>query len=343
MEFNFSTDDCHELYFANHQPILQFDEHKDYHVWKQQVKTKLTELLGDSPERVDANFRILWEKEHDTFKEVRFVFTTEERCDVPCHLWIPNAVPKPCPVVICLQGHSSGAHISMGQVKYPGDEEVAFSGDRNFAQQIIEQGYAALILEQRAFGERKSERMLAFDPTLDCTCHHPSMVALLMGRTMIGERVWDISRTIDVLSHFSHVIDTKKIGLMGNSGGGTATYYAACMEPRIQIAMPSCSVCTYKHSIIPRRHCVCNYIPKIAQYFDMADLSCLIAPRPLVLVAGQHDTGFTIDGVQETFAEIQKIYQKAGAADQCRLVVGSEGHRFYKDLAWPVFKELSQW
>ena len=27
-------------------------------------------------------------------------------------------------------------------------------------------------------------------------------------------------------------IDINKIGCMGNSGGGTATYYAACMEER---------------------------------------------------------------------------------------------------------------
>ncbi|MDF2440591.1 MAG: hypothetical protein JWN98_1575 [Abditibacteriota bacterium] len=33
------------------------------------------------------------------------------------------------------------------------------------------------------------------------TCHHASMAALLLGRTMIGERMWDVSRAIDALEH----------------------------------------------------------------------------------------------------------------------------------------------
>jgi len=47
--------------------------------------------------------------------------------------------------------------------------------------------------------------------------------------------------------------------------------------------------------------------------------------------------------VEETFETIRQIYWAAGAADRCRLVVGPEGHRFYADLAWPVFCKLSGW
>jgi len=47
--------------------------------------------------------------------------------------------------------------------------------------------------------------------------------------------------------------------------------------------------------------------------------------------------------VEETFETIRQIYRAAGAADRCRLVVGPEGHRFYADLAWPVFCKLSGW
>ena len=63
--------------------------------------------------------------------------------------------------------------------------------------------------------------------------------------------------------------------LMGNSGGGTATVYTAAIDERISIAVPSCAVCTYKHSIAAMRHCVCNFVPNIADYFDMGGI-CLI-------------------------------------------------------------------
>ena len=107
------------------------------------------------------------------------------------------------------------------------------------------------------------------------------MVAMLMGRTLIGERIWDISRAIDILEHFSE-IDMERVAIIGNSGGGTVAFYAACMDERIKVVMPSCSVCTYKCSTTATRHCTCNYILGTAKYFDMGDLSCLIAPRKLI-------------------------------------------------------------
>ena len=339
---NYSVDTCHELYMQEHKPLLAFDDSADYENWRREVKAKLTELLGDMPEPTDPALRIEWEKEHATFTEYRLVFTSEKAVEVPCHLWIPKAAKKPCPVVLCLQGHSTGMHISMRRFLYEGDEKTATGGDRDFAVQIVEQGYATMVIEQRAFGERKSKQQLIATPTAGTTCTHPAMVAILMGRTLLGERVWDISRAIDILEQFPE-IDMERIALMGNSGGGTATYYAACMDERIKVAMPSCSVCTYKHSITARRHCACNYIPNIAKYVDMGDLACLIAPRKLIMVAGQEDTGFTIDGVKEAYETVEKIYRKAGAFENCHLVVGGEGHRFYAKEAWPVFNEMSGW
>ena len=108
------------------------------------------------------------------------------------------------------------------------------------------------------------------------------------------------------------------------------------MEPRIRFCMPSCAVCTYGDSIAAMRHCACNYIPGIRKYFDMGDLAGLIAPRPLVIVAGREDPIFPLSGVRESFAEAQRLYAAAGNPQGCTLVIGEGGHRFYADDAWPV-------
>jgi hypothetical protein len=231
-------------------------------------------------------------------------------------------------------------HISLGRARYAGDAE-SIAGDRDFARQAVREGYAALALEQRCFGERKDARPTEVSH-FERGCRHATMVALLLGRTMIGERVWDVSRAIDALNDFPEV-DTGRIGCMGNSGGGTVTYFAACLEPRISIAMPSCYVCTFRDSIGRIDHCEDNYIPGALRYFEMGDLACLIAPRPLVVVAGRDDPIFPIAGVLETFDTIRRIYAAAGAADRCRLIVGEGGHRFYAAQAWPAFRELAGW
>jgi cephalosporin-C deacetylase-like acetyl esterase len=336
----FAPESCHEYLYEIIPRSLGFDLARDFAAWSQDVDAKLRELIGVLPERVPLNVRREYEREHETFRETRFLFSAEARADVPCHLLIPQNGQAPFPVVICLQGHTTGMHISLGRPKVEGDEE-SIAGDRDFALQAICEGYAALVMEQRCFGERKDIRPPERAPA-GHTCHHAAMSALLLGRTMIGERVWDVSRAIDALQEFPE-IDTGRIGCMGNSGGGTITYFASCLDQRISIGMPSCYVCTFRDSIGMIDHCPDNYIPGILRYFEMGDLACLIAPRPLVVVAGRQDEIFPIQGVKETFDTIKQIYEAAGAPDRCRLVIGEDGHRFYADLAWPVFRELAGW
>ena len=68
----------------------------------------------------------------------------------------------------------------------------------------------------------------------------------------------------------------------------------------------------------------------------MGDLAGLIAPRYLVIVCGKDDKIFPLHGVQKSYETAKALYQAAGAPDNCKLVVGNEGHRFYADDAWPV-------
>lgn len=346
----FSSDLCHEEAQRNRKPLLAFDENAPFEPWRNAVKDTLTELLGDMPERVPLNVRIEWEKEHDTFIEKRILFDAEAHTTVPCHLWVPKNAKNPCPVIICLQGHTTGMHISMDRKIHPSDFELE-DGDRDFAVQIVAEGYAALVLEQRGFGERFSEKSLT-PPALEeaqrtgiyerVSCFYPSMCALLQGRTLIGERTWDVSRAIDVIETMPE-LDSERIACLGHSGGGTATYYAACMDERIKIAISSCAICTFIESIDIKRHCSCNYIPRIAKYMDMGEMAACIAPRKLLMVSGEQDSGFYIKGARDAYNVIEKIYDKAGTPDNCKLVVGPLGHRFYADLTWPVFAEMSGW
>ena len=330
-----NSDLCHEKELEALKPSMAFSDDVDFKVYQSQVREKYLELLGVMPEKVLANVSVEYSKDMGTYQDIRFVFDSEKFAKVPCHLWIPNNGKEKHSVVICLQGHASGMHISMGKPIYEGDEETISGGDRDFARQIIKEGYAALIIEQRAFGERKSGNCEG-----GTMCHHPAMLALMLGRTLIGERVWDVSRAIDALEAFPQ-IDTEKIAIMGNSGGGTCAFYAACFDERIKMVMPSCSVCTYKDSIGAMFHCVCNYIPNIVRYFDMGDLSVLIAPRPFIIVAGREDHAFPIDGVNKTFDTVKRIYKKAGFEDNCKLIVGDGGHRFYASPSWDVFRSFN--
>ena len=330
--------DVHQEYAKQNPPKMAFDINRDVFRQAAEAREKYLELLGVPEKTVESVPVIEFVSDADPrFDEIRFKFESEPDFFVPAHLLLPKGVyksGKKLPVVIGLQGHSTGMHISLGRPKYPGDEQTISGGDRDFAIQAVALGYAAVAMEQRGFGE--------LDGTVSQgsgRCHQNAVQAMMLGRTMIGERAHDVSALIDALGQFPEC-DVNKVGLMGNSGGGTATFYTACVEPRVKVAMPSCAFCSLHDSIFSLHHCICNYIPQLYKYFEMGDLALLIAPRPLIVVCGKDDRIFPLEGVKREFATVQKIYDAMGVPNNCALVVGQEGHRFDAAQSWPVYAEM---
>ena len=108
-------------------PSMCWNGDQDIKEWQKNAREKLKELIGfDEIEKY--NTPLTYEIEYDRTcedigcREIRFRFASEENVTVPCHLVIPNGASKPLPVMIALQGHSTGMHISLGRPKYEGDE-----------------------------------------------------------------------------------------------------------------------------------------------------------------------------------------------------------------------------
>ncbi len=308
--------------------------------WQARLRRELKRLVGAWPaERVPLKPRHLWTRPHEFGTIEKLVFRSEAHADVPVYLCLPKNAQPPYPAMICLQGHSTGMHVSIAAQRADELQPMSVEGDRDFALGCMARGVAALCIEQRSFGERREQRQDQVSPQ---GCHDAVVHALLLGRTLVGERVYDVDRGIDFLETRPE-IDSKRIGVMGNSGGGTTTIYAAALLPRLAFAMPSCAVCTFRDSLMAIYHCADNYVPGLMQVAEAGAVLALAAPKPMVVVAGQTDTIFPIGGVKKAFRETKAIYKAAGVADRCHLVVGPEGHRFYADLAWPVMlKEIER-
>ncbi|MBQ9921759.1 MAG: hypothetical protein IJO52_06210, partial [Clostridia bacterium] len=104
--------------------------------WQKNARAKLCELLGmDKFTKVDPEFEVDFEQKIEGATEIRFTFQSEEGYRVPCHLLLPDGIEKP-PVMICLQGHSKGMHISLGRTKYAGE---SIEGDRDFCVRAIKE------------------------------------------------------------------------------------------------------------------------------------------------------------------------------------------------------------
>ncbi len=331
-------------------PRLAYSEDSDYDSWRKQLRERFIDVLGlDNIAQNACPLDVKLEEtvQKEGYTRYRFVFNSEYGSTVPCYLLVPNTGAESYPLVITLQGHSTGFHRSIGEAREGVEETISYSSQ--FAVQAVNEGYVALAIEQRGMGERMSEldAKECKENGKSTVCDFSAYNALLLGRTIIGERVWDVSKAIDALSDdvlkdITAKIDMSDITITGNSGGGTASFYAGCYDERITLTAPSCAFCSYEDSLLYENagHCSCNFLPNAYEWFDMQDLTCLIAPRKLLIYAGATDDIFLIDGVEKGYETVEKIYAKAGVGNYCKLVTENSGHLWREDVIWSAIKQL---
>ncbi len=270
----------------------------------------------------------------EDYKLIRFTVDSEIGETVSCYLTVPKLGKEKYPIAIVLQGHDGGINCSIGEPKNEKEQQyVDMGGD--FAVQAVKNGYIGLAVELRGIGEKQP---VSENRSSDVTCRWATRTAFFLHRTIVAERIVDIMKAIDALSNFPEC-DTDKILITGNSGGGTISYYAACLDERIKLSVPSCGLCNYKDSIKAMAHCGCNYIPNTFKCFEMSDLACLIAPRNLIYVTGGKDPIFPVDGATITFERIKEIYRENGAEDKCQLIVTPMAHWWCVDIVWEAINK----
>ncbi|MDY0167348.1 MAG: alpha/beta hydrolase family protein [Thermoguttaceae bacterium] len=316
-------------------PAMPFDPTADFAEWQSRLRERLVDIVAlPAGPHGPLDARVERQEENERYTLDRIEFTAEPGELVPGYLLLPKDRQPPYPVMICLQGHSPGMHISIGRAKTEHDQR-SIDGGRDIAVQAVTRGWAALAIEQRGFGERAEKGV---------TCRDASLRALHCGRPITGGRVLDVMRAIDFIESRPD-LDQGRVGCMGNSAGGTVTFYTACVEPRIRLAVVSCSFCPFADSwlALPPR-CACGYLPGIYAVADMPDLAGLIAPRHLLVVAASRDNLAPVESVRLGFEVARAAFDAAKVPEHTRLVVGDGGHQFYPDLAWPVIQAvLESW
>jgi len=311
--------------------------------WRTSFRSRLAELTGLNLIRRDAAATALNPRRLETAAlpdgsiREKWLVQTEHGIDIPFYLLLPRDGNGPFPLVLVPHGHGRrGKEVYVGHYESKEEAEEALAGDRDIALQAVKEGYAVIAPDVRGFWEMASPEDVA--SKYGNSCREFQRIAMMFGRTLIGERIHDMGRLID-FAETNGAIDTSRIVIAGNSGGGTVALFTAAMDERISIAVPGSYFCTFAASIIPLTHCPCNIVPGILGLGEMYDIAGLIAPRPMLAVHGAHDPIYPVKGTQEAFSHVSRIYDAHGASGRCELYVGEGGHRFYKDRVWSFIAE----
>jgi dienelactone hydrolase len=272
------------------------------------------------------------------FTRQKGVMETEPDVRIPFWLLKPKG-DGPFPLGIFPHGHDRrGQDTTAGVYSDEAHRKKSLAEDRDVAVQAAKLGFVAIA---------PAVRGLSVDGVPDLNARHGNracrsqvMHCLVVGRTATGERVWDMQRLLDWATTLPEV-DASHILMMGNSGGGMVTLFAAACDERITVAVPSCSFAPTVREDGYLFHCDCNMVPGILELGGLPGVAGLIAPRHLLAVNGKKDPLFTENAIEEGAATVRAIYTAAGCPERFAHRWGTEGHRFYGDLMWPfVLKTL---
>lgn len=287
--------------------------------WQVETRQLLRQTLGfQSLPVAPLSSEKIEEVDKGDYVREKILLRTSKHTLMPVYLLLPKATKRPLPVVVAFHGHGYGVKDIVGLWEDGGERSTPDGYHKDFAVALCRRGFAVVAPEISCFGERQTDFSYLdaeSGQVASSTCAHSAMLAFHLGGSVAGLRVHDGIRLIDYLETRRDV-DTARLGAMGISGGGMHTFFSTCIDKRIRACVVSGYYSTFRDSILAMSHCACNFTPGLHIFGEMYDLVGLIAPRPLLVEAGDHDFIFPIKAVKTSVEKARGVYEVFGASDQ---------------------------
>lgn len=186
------------------------------------------------------------------------------RTRVPAYLWIPNAAPRPMPVVILAHAGNSSKETFL---RPDGPER----GSR-LLDGLLAAGFAVFAADLQGHGERT-----AYNDYLPLATLYFDRGWMRRFRDLAAESAVDLRRALDYLSTRTD-FDTRRVAIVGYSMGGLTASIASAADARITATVL----------------CVPAIMDTLVFPYRPLDLASAFAERSLLVLAGRSDELFPL-------------------------------------------------
>nr|WP_242549140.1 alpha/beta fold hydrolase [Alicyclobacillus mali (ex Roth et al. 2021)] len=279
---------------------------------------------GAASERVEALARLLGLERSEKPRTL-----SELLADREVHVLLPEGTAPAggYPTAVLIHGHSPH-----GYDYFRSANEVYVKG-APVAELLRDAGFAVVLPSLRGFGATMDPADRALG--LEHSCERFARQRLLVGRTLLGDRVRDLIELLDAMEMDGR-FDMESLVTAGFSGGGTAALFHAACDSRVPHLILLSAMCTARYSLLATRHCLCNYVPDLLNFGDWGDVAALVAPRRLTIVHGERDGVFPFEGARAAFTAVKTAYEALGMTNGAVFLAQPGGHEPYPEVLWQL-------
>ena len=256
---------------------------------------------------------------------------------------VPSPLPpSSLPGILALHQHAGEYYLGKA-------EPAGLGGNPNYhyGLELARRGYVVFCPDHLAFEDRRPPEYerVAQPGSLQDRGYEDWLGKsyLVRGSTLQAKYLSDLARALDVLAEQPGV-DAKAIGCIGHSLGGQEALWLAWYDERIKAAVSSCGVSLLSTIVRDRiNHNMALWLPGLLKVADMDAVVAGIAPRAVLLIQGDQDPIFPLDGVHHIGRVAHLAYTDSGQPDRFALTTFPGGHGFPIEMRKAAYQWLDTW
>jgi cephalosporin-C deacetylase-like acetyl esterase len=288
------------------------------------IRKQFIKCIGRLPDwKGDLNAKVVGTVTENRLRIEKIIFQSRPNVFVTADLYIPDKIKKPSAAVLFLCGHHQQAkHEPEYQIVC---RHMAAAGLIVLAQDPVGQGERLSYYEQDINASTIQWGVAEHD--------YAGQQCLAVGDSIAKYFLHDAMRGIDYLCSRTEV-DPKRIGVTGNSGGGTQTCMMMLADRRIAAAAPGTFVMNRQSYMYTGGAQDAEQIwPGLsAQGIDHEDIILSMAPRPVRVLAVKYDF-FPIEGTRRTVKRCKRFWKMHDCVECLDIVEDTSVHMYTPRLA----------